>query len=46
MNCIKYKSNGLKYFSVQEMIIQDEEEIRNILHEIARHFSFQQKVTL
>lgn len=43
MHCIKYKSNGLKYFSIQEMIIQDE-EIRNISGEIASHFSFEQKV--
>lgn len=42
MHCIKYKSHGLKYFSNQEMIIQD--EIRNISGEIASHFSFEQKV--
>lgn len=43
MHCIKYKSNGLKYFSTQEMIIQ-EEELRNILDQIASNFSCEQKV--
>lgn len=43
MHCIKYKSNSLKYFSTQEMIIQ-EEELRNILDQIASNFSYEQKV--
>lgn len=46
MHCIKYKSNSLKYFSIQEMIVQDEEETSNILDEIANHFCFEQKVII
>lgn len=38
-------SNGLKCFSIQEMIIQDEEGMRNMLYEMANNFSFEQKVT-
>lgn len=43
LECIAL-SNGLKRFSIQEMIIQDEEENRNMLYEMASHFSFEQKV--
>lgn len=38
-------SNGLKYFSVQKMIIQGEEEMRNMLQEMASNLSFEEKVT-
>lgn len=37
-------SNGLKYFSSLEMITEDEEEIRNMLYEMASHFSLEQEV--